>query len=282
MRSLKLSETVSKNYKGKNVGNLDATLISANNEKEKNAEKKNNSIIDKLFFSFGSDVEKLRKYGKNVSIENEQNEYNINKIIDKFIRNIENDNFAASELSSLNYELVEKSLLDKLKSENEELAYEINSLEEKINDINKFNFKIVSEENFLRHSIKDIEKKSKDLFPKTNNINEELQNKKILSKQLKNVLSNEKIKINNLNTVIRTLLKQIDNEICDEFDELVIKYGNSDFIDRKKYISDNNTIEELLGKIHKLEKEKFEKETAYKTFLKNKNENIFNANKNNK
>jgi hypothetical protein len=282
LRSLKLSETVSKNYKGKNVGNLDATLISANNEKEKNAEKKNNSIIDKLFFSFGSDVEKLRKYGKNVSIENEQNEYNINKIIDKFIRNIENDNFAASELSSLNYELVEKSLLDKLKSENEELAYEINSLEEKINDINKFNFKIVSEENFLRHSIKDIEKKSKDLFPKTNNINEELQNKKILSKQLKNVLSNEKIKINNLNTVIRTLLKQIDNEICDEFDELVIKYGNSDFIDRKKYISDNNTIEELLGKIHKLEKEKFEKETAYKTFLKNKNENIFNANKNNK
>lgn len=280
LRSEKFSDTKSRNSKHhfKGVSNLDNTMTQ-NIEKE-NAEKKSNIIIDKICTSFGSDVVLLRKFGRNIYLENEKNEYNINKVIDSYTRNIENDNFAASEISSLNYELVEKSILDKLKKENNELFNEINSLEEKINEIKKFNFKIVSEENFLRHSIKEIDKKSNQLKPKSNNINEELQNKKFLGNQLKTVLSNEKIKMNNLNQVIKTLLREINPEICDEFDELVKRYGNSEFVDKKKYLNDNNTVEELLGKINKLEKEKFEKETTYKIIMKNKNENVFNANKN--
>ena len=225
-------------------------------------------------------MKKLRKFGRNVFIENEKNELNINKTIDKYTKNIENDNFAASELSTKNFELVEKTILDKLKKENEELLGDINSHEEKIQEMKKFNFKIVSEENFLRHTIKDSDKKSNEMNPKKTNTNNQLQNKKNLGKQLKTLLSNEKIKMDNLNQAIRTLLKEVDHEICDDFDELVLKYGNSEFIDKKKYLSDNILIEELLGKINQLEKEKFEKETAFKNFTKNKNENIFNANRN--
>jgi len=99
-----------------------------------NEEAKNNKILDRLFNAIGSDVKKLRKYGRNVYIENEKNEINICRKIDYFIKNVDNENFASKENNSNAYELVEKHVLEKLITENNNLNSNIKDLEQKIDD----------------------------------------------------------------------------------------------------------------------------------------------------
>lgn len=235
-----------------------------NSKTAENEEAKNNKILDRLFNAIGSDVKKLRKYGRNVYIENEKNELNICRKIDYFIKNVDNENFASKENNSNAYELVEKHVLEKLITENNNLNSNIKDLEQKIEEVKKFDFKVKSEENFLKHAV-DTNKKSQKIYkPKTANITEEMKKTKILNKNLKTVLSNEKIQNDNMLQAIKTLLKDINDEIYLDFEDTLKKYDNEYFVDKVKNMKDYKIIDDLLGKVEELEKDKFAKEIQIK------------------
>jgi hypothetical protein len=238
-----------------------------------NEEIKNNKLLDRLFNKIGSDVKKLRKFGRNVYIENEKNEFNICRKIDYYIKNVDNENFASAENNSNAYELVEKHDLDILVSENNNLNSNINDINSKIDEINKIKFKLNSEENFLKHAV-DSNKKSQVAYkPKSVSLTEEIKKAKITGRNLNKLLSNEKIQNDNMLQAVKSVLKQINNEIFLDFEETLKKYDNEYFVDKQKNMKDHKIIEELLGKIDQLEKEKFAKEIEIKNFKLHKHDN---------
>jgi len=130
--------------------------------------------------------------------------------------------------------------------------------------IKKFDFKIKSEENFMKHAVETNKKSQKIFKPKTANITEEMKKAKILNKNLKTVLSNEKIQNDNMLQAIKTLLNDINDEIYFDFEETLKKYDNEYFVDKVKNMKDYKIIDELLGKVEQLEKEKFAKDIEIK------------------
>jgi len=274
-----MSVMIGKSRKGNPIGNpnLENTRISIlNNEKNlkniENEDAKSNKILDRLFNAVGSDVKKLRRFGRNVYLENEKNEINICKNIDHFIRNVDNENFASTENNSNDYELVEKHVLEKLIAENNDLLSSIQKLQGKIDEIKKFNFKTTSEETFLKHAVETNKKSENNLKPKTLNVEDELKKGKNANKTLKNVLTSEKIQNDNMLQALRTLLSEIDSDVIDDFDEILKKYDNSYYLDKAKNMKDLKTIDELFAKVEQLEKEKFSKDIEIKNLKNSKPE----------
>lgn len=251
--------------------NEKSSIIKPNGDGQE--EEKNNKILEKIFQATGSDVKKLRKFGRNVFLENAKSEISFCKKIDSYIKKVENENFASKENNSNDYELVEKSSLDKLVYENNDLMKAIRDLEDKLTNIKKFNFKCVSEENFLKHAVENNKKSPYDNNTKMSSLVNETAKANILNKNLKTVLANEKIKYNNILQALRTLITKFDKDICDEFEELVKKYDNFYFIYKKKYINDSE-IEALLGKVNQLENLKFSKEVEIKNLKNSKPEKL--------
>jgi len=259
---------------------LDHSRTSAiNNEKinTKTAEKdsedlKTSKYLDKIFNSIGSDVKKLRRYGKNVFVENEKNEFNICKKIDSYIKNVDNENFESTEQNSNDFELVEKHVLAKLISENCELESNLKNLEEKICEIKKFEFKTTAEENFLKHAVDQSKKMQASLKPQSLDVSNETKKAKLVNKNLKTVLTSEKIQNDNMLQAIRNLLKEIGDDVLFDFDEMLKKIDNEYFVDKAENGKEYRIIEDLLGKLELLEKEKFAKEVEIKNLKNSKPE----------
>ena len=76
---------------------------SLNKNYDDSDENKYIKIVDKIITANGSDIKKLRKFGKNVQIENEKSEQNLFKRVDNYVRNILNENFASKENKTNNY-----------------------------------------------------------------------------------------------------------------------------------------------------------------------------------
>lgn len=276
-----MSILLGKSRKGGAHALLDHTRISAlNNEKslhlkqtEKDTEEaKANKILDKLFSSTGSDVKKLRRYGKNVFVENEKNEFNVCKKIENYIKNVDNENFASKENNSNDFELVEKHVLEKLISENAELESGLRALQQKISEIKNFEFKAISEENFLKHAVSQSKKKQIGLKPQKLDIAEEIKKAQILNKNLKSVFTNEKIMNDNMLQAIKTLLNEIDEEVYFDFEETLKKIENEYFTDKARNVKEYKLIDDLLGRVELLEKEKFAKEVEIKNLKSSKPE----------
>lgn len=155
---------------------------------------------------------------------------------------------------NIDYEKVEKSYLDNLRKENDQMTSANKSLIDQMNEM-KYNCRLMESEIEMLKQIKEAENKSQqDKKIKLKSFESAIYEAEELNKRLQKIYKKEKMEKDNKYLALINILNSKDSKLVDRFEEINKSYNNQYFLSIYKP-RDEEIVEELLSKIETKEKE---------------------------
>lgn len=237
---------------------LSSFLPSLINNKSKLVNKSNNLMSRKISFnntfnnknheeSFDKVLEDkvtLKDMIENASIEN--------KVINLLVETEEILNARDNNINKENkekYELIETSILERIKKSNELMKIEKSKLTEINNDLNKRFNKTNGELNYLNLTYKTQEKNKDKVVNDIYKLEESLKTIKINNQKIGNMLNKERQEKDNIGRSLHTFKTKYNYKLPNQLKELINEFESKEII-----YSQQDKINELQDKIEKAEK----------------------------
>lgn len=241
-------ENEEENYRNEMNSKLDALINNSSKNKKYKFTLENNDYEKKLYTKF---KECNKKMSNNDLSDNKSKE--------------ENDKF----------ELVEKSVLDKLRNENDSILKNINDIKERLKELNIKKFRELGELNCRKYLSDNQEKLKTENIKYNQSLNLQGNYLKTLNEKLRNEFAGVCNDRNSLYNAVVSILKDYDGDCVEEFISTYNAFNNESYIVNNKG-DDENKIEKLLGKISLLEYQiEYEKAIKKEMEKKEKEKSIF-------
>jgi len=187
------------------------------------------------------------------TIENQDYETKLLSLLKEAESNIDMNQITSPKEEGGKYEYVEKSVLDKLKKDNEDMKKKTNILVEQHAELGKA-FKVVEGEyNFLRQLYHSQKKQKEENDNNIDNVTGNIEYFEKLNDVLKNDLTSIKLEKDNIYRTLTSFIGKIDEKYAEEMQSLISSYNNQYFMTKHK-AKDEGKVEEYLGKVCSLDK----------------------------
>lgn len=236
----------------KNMNNKKKLNKSNISDKSEYEREKADKMVDKIISAIGGKKKDQFSF-KLVGLDHEKSEQNLFNSINKISNNLKVV-FSSPKESQQNCELVEKHVLDTIKSENENLRNNLDTLNSQIFEFKDLYHKLSGEKNFLDQVKDSYQKTTVEYSQKSKILKEEISKETVENDKLKQEYTKERLDKENIYRALVSYTNQIDKKLCEEFQQIYKSFNNQFFMTMHK-LKDEKLIEELLAKIFLLEKE---------------------------
>jgi hypothetical protein len=236
------------------IKNMNRKTLNRSNISDKSEQERQKAAhkVDKIINAICGN--KKQQFSNNsLGLDNDKSEQNLINSINKITNNLKII-FASPKETQQNCELVEKHYLDAIKSENENLRNNLDSLNSQIFEFKELYHKLSGEKNFLDQLKDSFRKNTIEYNQKSKTLKEEITKETSENDKLKQEYTRERLDKENIYRALVSYTNQVDKKLCEEFQHIYKSFNNQSFITMHK-LKDEKLIEELLAKIYLLEKE---------------------------
>ena len=209
----------------------------------------------KMYLKLDKIVEKSSGISKELteSIENQDYEKKLLNLLKDTEKIVTLNHIRSPKEEGGKYEYVEKSLLNKLKKDNDDLKKRTTSLIEQLAELNKAFKKVEGEYNFTRQLYNSQKKQKEENESKIENLSQNINHFKAVNENLKQDFTNFKLDKDIIYRTLLSFVNKIDEKYSNDMKELISSYNNQYFLTKLK-AKDEAKVEVFLGQICSLDK----------------------------
>ena len=241
--------------KKENTSRLSFMSSMTDQQKEEPLEVRKERLLENIIKSFNTNNKSnLNKNDlTNYAIENNQNDIDFLSQIESTNTTLESFKFTSPKEEGEKCQLVERSILDKYREENNHNEEQIRKLNFNINDMKNKLFKSTGENNFIKQGTEFQNKQKSDNAKQIIFLQDLLEECKTLNKNLKDNLTEKKIQKDALFNALYNYMKKYDENMAIEMKSIINCYNKQLYMMNNKGV-DEKYIDSLFSQIKIKEK----------------------------
>lgn len=219
-------------------------------EQQQPLQKKTTLLLEEIISKYNSTMNEsdLSAY----CIENSKKDYDYLTSIASASKSLNDFVFTSPKEEGEHLQLVEKSIVDKLRDENTNYSNALNKLKTKITELKLKLFKATGENNFVKQASDYQNTLKSDNARQLHNMEKMLNECKEMNKVLRDELTAKKVQKDALFRAVYSLIMKYNCEMANEFKNIYQCYNNQYYMINHKGL-DEKYIEDLFSQIHVLE-----------------------------